>query len=305
LFYLHRAERYLAEGIAFCHKCEFDAARLYMQAWQVLTFLYLGRWNDAAEGATAVLQSSASATSRIIALVAIGCLRTRRGDPGAMYVLDESLELAVQTGTLQRLGPVRAVRAEAAWIAGNERRILEAACAVYDLAVTKQHPWFTGELALWRWRAGDEVSLPSWVAQPFALHIAGDWRGVAEAWQQLGCPYEQVRALADGDIEARLTTLDIFEGLDAWPAAEALRQMLHATPQRQIVKEKFGGLTEHEREVAALIPQGKSNREIAEAMVVSVKTVETYVTRILNKLSFDSRVQIATWAVEKDLYRDL
>jgi non-specific serine/threonine protein kinase len=66
-------------------------------------------------------------------------------------------------------------------------------------------------------------------------------------------------------------------------------------------KEKFGGLTKREREVATLIAQGKSNREIAEAMTVGVKTVETYVTRILNKLGFDSRVQIATWAVEKRL----
>jgi len=66
-------------------------------------------------------------------------------------------------------------------------------------------------------------------------------------------------------------------------------------------KEKFGNLTPREREAAALIAQGKSNREIAEAMIVSVRTVETYVTRILNKLGFDSRVQIATWAVEKGL----
>ncbi len=65
------------------------------------------------------------------------------------------------------------------------------------------------------------------------------------------------------------------------------------------LKEKFGGLTEREREVAALIAQGKSNREIAQAMTVGVKTIETYVTRILSKLDFDSRVQVATWAVEK------
>jgi len=71
----------------------------------------------------------------------------------------------------------------------------------------------------------------------------------------------------------------------------------------QAAKEKYGGLTAREREVAALVAQGKSNREIAEAMVVGVRTVETYVTRILNKLGFDSRVQVATWAVEKGLER--
>jgi len=66
-------------------------------------------------------------------------------------------------------------------------------------------------------------------------------------------------------------------------------------------KEKFGGLTAREREVAAWIAQGKSNREIAEAMTVGVKAVETYVTRILNKLGSDSRVQIATRAMENGL----
>jgi predicted ATPase/class 3 adenylate cyclase/DNA-binding CsgD family transcriptional regulator len=66
-------------------------------------------------------------------------------------------------------------------------------------------------------------------------------------------------------------------------------------------KERFSGLTKREREVAAWIAQGKSNREIAEAMTVGARTVETYVTRILAKLGLDSRVQVATWAIEKQL----
>jgi len=67
------------------------------------------------------------------------------------------------------------------------------------------------------------------------------------------------------------------------------------------LKEKFGGLTAREREVAVLIAQGKSNREIARDMTVSVKTIETYVTRILNTLGFDSRVQVATWTIDKGM----
>ncbi len=83
----------------------------------------------------------------------------------------------------------------------------------------------------------------------------------------------------------------------------ALHEMELTSESAQVEKEKFGGLTAREREVAALIAQGKSNREIAKAMTVGAKTVETYVTRILNKLGFDSRVQIATWAIEKGLNR--
>jgi predicted ATPase/DNA-binding CsgD family transcriptional regulator len=66
-------------------------------------------------------------------------------------------------------------------------------------------------------------------------------------------------------------------------------------------KASYSGLSKREREVAALIAQGRSNREIAEAMTVGLRTVETYISRILNKLNLSSRVQIATWALEKGL----
>lgn len=88
---------------------------------------------------------------------------------------------------------------------------------------------------------------------------------------------------------------------DELGAPHPLRAGLDSPSGRRLEKGRFGGLTECEREVAALIALGRSNREIAAALTVGVKTVETYVTRILTKLGFDSRVQIATWAVEQGL----
>ena len=67
------------------------------------------------------------------------------------------------------------------------------------------------------------------------------------------------------------------------------------------MKQAFGGLTTREREVAALIAQGKFNREIADVLVVSERTVETHVGNIMFKLGFTSRRQIAAWAVERGL----
>lgn len=64
---------------------------------------------------------------------------------------------------------------------------------------------------------------------------------------------------------------------------------------------KVGGLTEREREVAVLIVQGKSNREIADVLVVSLRTVETHVSTLLSKLGVASRSRIAAWAVEVGL----
>jgi DNA-binding NarL/FixJ family response regulator len=58
-----------------------------------------------------------------------------------------------------------------------------------------------------------------------------------------------------------------------------------------------GTLTEREREVLALIADGRSNREIARALVVSEKTVKTHVSNILMKLDLADRTQAALWAV--------
>ena len=74
-----------------------------------------------------------------------------------------------------------------------------------------------------------------------------------------------------------------------------------AGPSPDTERDRYGGLSAREREVAILIAQGRPNREIAQEMTVGLKTIETYVTRILHKLGFVSRVQIATWAMEAGL----
>ncbi len=61
------------------------------------------------------------------------------------------------------------------------------------------------------------------------------------------------------------------------------------------------GLTEREREVLALIVQGRSNRQIATALVISERTARTHVSNILTKLGLASRTQAALWAVREGL----
>jgi DNA-binding NarL/FixJ family response regulator len=64
---------------------------------------------------------------------------------------------------------------------------------------------------------------------------------------------------------------------------------------------RFGGLMECERQVAALIVQGRSNREIAEMLMISYRTMETHVANIMFKLDSAPRSQVAAWVVEKGL----
>lgn len=61
--------------------------------------------------------------------------------------------------------------------------------------------------------------------------------------------------------------------------------------------EAQGGITPREREVAAMVAQGLTNRAIAETLVLSERTVESHVANALAKLGFSSRAELAVWVV--------
>ena len=72
----------------------------------------------------------------------------------------------------------------------------------------------------------------------------------------------------------------------------------HAAPWQAITE-----LTPRELEVAALVARGMTNRQIAEALVITEGTAANHVKHILARLVLDSRVQIAAWAIERGLTR--
>jgi DNA-binding CsgD family transcriptional regulator len=87
------------------------------------------------------------------------------------------------------------------------------------------------------------------------------------------------------------------------PAARGL-VWAQGLPQRVRVRasdETGGPLSPREREVAVLIVGGLSNRQIAESLVISERTVENHVSSILGKLGLDTRGQVGVWAVQHGL----
>ncbi len=126
----------------------------------------------------------------------------------------------------------------------------------------------------------------------------------------LGRLYQQQRqdAVAQRHLtEARTVVERLAAGIsdvvvrDRFVAATRIFPHALERSTRRTDKARVGGLTEREREIAVLVAQGKTNREIAAALVIAERTVETHIGNILSKLDFTSRTQIATWAVEKGL----
>ena len=89
--------------------------------------------------------------------------------------------------------------------------------------------------------------------------------------------------------------------------AKKLVSAITARKEFPVEQPKIAGLedlTERETEVLRLIAAGKSNREIADEMVISEKTVKTHVSNLLSKLHLEDRTQAAIYALKHGLGTD-
>jgi DNA-binding NarL/FixJ family response regulator len=137
------------------------------------------------------------------------------------------------------------------------------------------------------------------MAEPHRLLLAGDWRAAADAWQALGCSYQQALALSCGDQDAALLeALALLDGLGARQTAQRLRRQLRRRGHLRVPRGPIrataanpAGLTGRQVEVLGLLAEGLSDAEIAARLSLSTKTVSHHVSAVLAKLEVVSRHQ--------------
>jgi DNA-binding CsgD family transcriptional regulator len=300
-----QASAYMQAGLAYCEEHDLEFVRPYILAYRARMRFEQGNWNAASEDVEAVLQHPRTAiVTRIPALRTLAHLRVRRGDPDADGPAEQARALAGARPVLQRAGMLCAVRAEAAWLAGDWQGVVREVQPVYELARQRRDPRMNGELAAWLWRVGALNQVPADIAEPYAQEISGDWRGAASAWKMLGCPYEYASLLAWHGTEAeQREALAILDNLGAAPAAQSLRRQMRVRGIRRIprgvrtsTRQNSLGLTQREAEILALLTQGLRNSTIAKRLFVSTKTVEHHISAILAKLRVGSRTEAVALA---------
>ena len=129
---------------------------------------------------------------------------------------------------------------------------------------------------------------------------------LAEAYAMLGQPtadlyrqaLAQVETLAKNLSDERLRSAFLASPLILELKANARSPVQTATLPPG---EYPAGLTAREVEVLRLVAQGLTNRQIAESLTISVRTVNTHVTNILNKTNCDNRTAATTFAVQHKL----
>jgi two-component system, OmpR family, sensor kinase len=141
------------------------------------------------------------------------------------------------------------------------------------------------------------LGIRSQMATP--LDVDGERRGVLSAMSQAPDRYSG-------------RDLRFFEAVSRWIAmlthrAELVGQMTADAVERgrqTATEELITLLTPRQREIAALIAAGLTNEQIANKLVLTKGTVANHVERILNRLGAERRTQIASWTVERGLYRN-
>jgi DNA-binding CsgD family transcriptional regulator len=302
------AERYFIDGVAYCDDHDIASHAAFLRGVQAGALEQTGRWDEAVAASVALLASADAPVYRLGALLVLGVIRARRGQPGAWEYLDEAAAAADATGEPQWIVPVRLARAEARWLRGEPRLAVREAELADDVAADSDG-WDRGAVAVWLRRTGSPQSPRGELAGPYRLQIAGEWDEASRLWTGLGCPYEAALALHDAGEDAALRqALKLFAGLGALAAVQLTRHKMRALGIRSIpagprtaTRADPFGLTRREREVLELICAGHTNAEIAAKLFISAKTVEHHVSAVLAKLDAPTRQAAATRAARLGL----
>jgi DNA-binding NarL/FixJ family response regulator len=113
-----------------------------------------------------------------------------------------------------------------------------------------------------------------------------------------------IRAGVSGCLSANMSAEEFVQSLNVVRSSRVLvlsQDLAYNALAEEGVAEEDPSMSDREREVVGLIAQGASNREIAEALIVSEHTVKVHLRNILSKLDLRNRQQVAAYAVREGL----
>lgn len=297
-FRFTETEPFFREALAYCEEHDVATFGNCARGHYALGLLGAGRWDEALTQAHEVLATRASPINRLTSLITAGLVSARRGDPDADTFLAEARAVALGVDEPQYVAWALLACGEAAWLRGDD----DIARAEFGLArdrVTAAEVRETAALIAWQRRLGDgrPDEIP---AGPYGVQVAGPPRRAARAWDELGMPYHAAVALGDSIDEADLREAISRLSVLSPPAALRVRQRMRARGLRSVpvgarsrTRADPLGLTRREREVLELLRSDLTNEQIAQRLVISVRTVDHHVSAVLAKLGVSTRREAA------------
>jgi DNA-binding CsgD family transcriptional regulator len=293
-----RALRYLNDLADYTSSVQLE--RCNLDCAQSETQLEIGAWDEAERWAQAALAyARTQVDDKSSGMNTLARLRIRRGEDGADELLADAERAVAGYGSISHTKPMLMTRAEAAWLHGGLEEFTAPLRAALDWAVSANDAWSAGEIGRWLWLAGDIAELPPVAAAPYRLVVAGRNAEAAAEFDARSLPYEAALALAMSRDPAHLREAhDRLMALGATAVANKVAESLRAAgapvPRgpRALTRANPAELTERQLEIARLAARGMTNREIAETLFLTEKTVGHHVSAVLAKLDVRRRGDI-------------
>jgi DNA-binding NarL/FixJ family response regulator len=145
--------------------------------------------------------------------------------------------------------------------------------------------------------------LPAEGARLLAASVAIGGHRITSMWAATRMEYDHYLVRAQSALSKRNFQKEQVKGqiLSIERAISYAQEVALKVSTMQMAQKRLGMLTDRERQVAALIVQGRSNGEIADELVISKRTVESHVGNILSKICATNRTQILRWGIETGL----
>jgi DNA-binding CsgD family transcriptional regulator len=293
------AKKALDEGLLYCEEKDINSQKLYMLSYQSRLNLETGNWKEACTVAGNLLKNEdLFPILKICGLTILATIKIRKGDQGALPLLLEAKVLAFETMELQRIIPALLALLEYEWITGESYIEMDALSRTVNRIVELGKFSKKSRFYFWLRRTGKDYLLPEEKHESDEESNLTTVAEEASLWENWGCPYEHALALFEGTIADKKNALMMVRALGADAVYEKLKLEMRTSGIKSIprgIRKTTGSnsahLTERELGILQLLKEGMQNKEIANRLFISAKTVDHHISAILFKLDVKSRAK--------------
>jgi len=299
------AKKILDEGIQYCEERDLDFWRLNMLAVKACVYVETGGWKLAHSISEDLLKNENQLPSFTInALNMMATIKMRTGDADVHPLLLKAQSMAFETMEMQRIIPTLITILEYEWLTGKSIIKTEDLDHITSMIDQSIYSIEKNAFAFWLLKARKQHLPLSKIYEGYDVSSITKAQRAAALWKKSGGAYAQALTLFEGSENDKREAITIVHQLGANAVYQKMKLEMRTMGVKNIPRgirkttlANPANLTERELEVLQLLKEGLQNKEIANKLFISPRTVDHHIASILFKLSVNSRTKAVKEAI--------